>query len=126
MAMTEKGFEPVAKVTDVHDQVPLGVTRANGDRICLIRRGNQITAVHDICTHQEFSMSSGDILSDGTIQCAWHGARFDCATGQVKQTPATEPLPVYDVKVVDGQVLVGELRPRSEKGFEPCVAEVNP
>jgi nitrite reductase/ring-hydroxylating ferredoxin subunit len=126
MAMTERGLEAVALVTDIHDQVPLGVTRPNGDRICLIRRGNLITAVHDVCTHQEFSMSSGDILPDGTIQCAWHGARFDCATGEVKQTPATDPLPVYEVKVVDGQVLVGELRPRSGRGFEPSVAEVSP
>lgn len=124
MAMTQKGFESVARLADVHDQVPFGVTRANGERVCLIRRGHLITAVQDVCTHQEFAMSAGDILSDGTIQCAWHGARFDCATGEVRQVPATKPLPVYEVKVEDGQILIGGLRPRSRNGFEPCEAEV--
>lgn len=122
--MTQNGFELVARVSEVPDQATLAVTRASGERICLIRRGSRITAVHDICTHQEFSMSSGDVLSDGTIQCAWHGARFDCATGEVKQVPATEPLPIYEVAVEGDRILVGSLRPRSSNGFEPCVAEV--
>lgn len=121
--MTLDGFESLASVADVQERIPLGVTRSNGDRICLIRRGKLITAVQDICTHQEFAMSSGDVLSDGTIQCAWHGARFDCATGEVRQVPATEPLPVYEVRIEDDRILVGGLRPRTEKGFEPSVGE---
>ncbi len=122
--MTDERFEAVARVTDVPDKVPMGVTRSNGDRICLIRRGNHITAVQDICTHQEFAMSAGDILADGTIQCAWHGARFDCLTGEVRQVPATDPLPVYEVRIEDGSVLVGAVRSRSGTGFEPSMAEV--
>ncbi len=121
--MTLDGFEVVARVTDVPEHVPLGVTRSNGDRVCLIRRGKLITAVHDICTHQEFSMSAGDVLSDGTIQCAWHGARFDCATGAVKQSPATEPLPIYEVRIEGDRVLVGGLSQRSGNAFEPSVGE---
>ncbi len=52
-------------------------------------------------------MSLGDVLPDGTIQCAWHGARFDCATGEVKQGPALFPLPVFDVIVSGSSVHVG-------------------
>lgn len=122
--MTPEGFESVARVSQLADRSTLGVTRTNGDRICLIRLGNRLTAVDDVCTHQEFSMSAGDVLSDGTIQCAWHGARFDCATGEVKQLPATEPLPVYEVVVQGEEVLVGPRRPRSAKGFESCVVEI--
>jgi 3-phenylpropionate/trans-cinnamate dioxygenase ferredoxin subunit len=121
--VTQNAFEQVARVSEVPDQGTLGVSRENGERICLIRRGSQITAVQDICTHQEFSMSLGDVLSDGTIQCAWHGARFDCETGEVKQVPATEPLPVYEVVVDGDKILIGSVRPRAERGFEPCVAE---
>ena len=69
-------------------------------------------------------MSSGDVLSDGTIQCAWHGARFDCATGEVKQAPATRPLPVYEVVINGDDILVGGVRSRSGKGFEPSVGVI--
>ena len=36
--------------------------------------------------------------SDGTIECAWHGARFDRRTGDVRRHPATDPLAVFEVR----------------------------
>jgi hypothetical protein len=63
--------------------------------------------VSDICTHQHFSMSQGELLPDGTIECAWHGARFDCHTGEVRQVPAISPLPVFQVRLQGQSVLVG-------------------
>jgi 3-phenylpropionate/trans-cinnamate dioxygenase ferredoxin subunit len=86
--------------------------RSKGDAICLIRHNGQISAVSDICTHQHFSMSLGDLLTDGTLQCAWHGARYDCQTGEVKQVPATSPLPVFQVRLEGETVMVG---PRCER-----------
>lgn len=118
-----EGFEPVANVADIPDGGVMSAVRASGERVCLIRRGDRVTAVSDTCTHQDFAISLGDLLPDGTIQCAWHGARFDCETGAVLQVPATEPLPVYRVKVENGRVLVGDACPRSGAGFEPSVAE---
>jgi hypothetical protein len=61
-------------------------------------------------------MSLGDVLSDGTIQCAWHGARFDYASGEVRQGPATDVLPVFAVRIDDGMILVGPHCPRSGDG----------
>ena len=52
-------------------------------------------------------MCDGTLLEDGTIECAWHGARFDRLTGDVRRHPATEPLPVFEVTVSDGHVFVG-------------------
>ena len=108
--MPHDGFEKLASLTDIPDNGVLGVSRSNGQRICLIRSGGRISAVSDTCTHQEFEMSLGDVLPDGTIQCAWHGARFDCATGEVKQGPALFPLPVFEVRVEGDDVLVGGTR----------------
>jgi 3-phenylpropionate/trans-cinnamate dioxygenase ferredoxin subunit len=101
------GFEKLASVNDIPDKGVLGVSRSNGQRICLIRSGGRVSAVSDTCTHQEFEMSLGDVLPDGAIQCAWHGARFDCATGEVKQGPALFPLPVFEVRIEGDDVLVG-------------------
>ena len=61
-------------------------------------------------------MSLGDVLPDGTIQCAWHGARFDCATGAVRQGPATDPLPVFAVRIEEGAIFVGPPCPRIGDG----------
>ena len=99
-------FENVASVDQVPDEGTLGVVRSDGSRICLIKSQGRISAIADNCTHQDFEMNLGDVLPDGTIQCAWHGARFDCATGQVKQGPALRDLPVYEARVDGNRVLV--------------------
>ena len=114
--MDDSTFEVVASVEEVPDEGTFGVVRSTGESVCLIRHAGRITAVSDTCTHQEFAMSLGDVLPDGTIQCAWHGAKFDCASGAVRQGPATEPLPVYSVRIENGMVLVGPSCSRSGDG----------
>ena len=100
-------FELVAHVADVPEGELLRVERADGEAICLANLGGEILAVSDVCTHQDFPMSSGALRPDGTIECAWHGARFDCRTGAVRFPPADEPLPVFAVRVADGKIYVG-------------------
>jgi 3-phenylpropionate/trans-cinnamate dioxygenase ferredoxin component len=108
-------FENVAAFDEIPSEGVLAVVRSDGRRICLIKSQGRVSAVADNCTHQDFEMSLGDVLADGTIQCAWHGARFDCATGEVRQGPATRPLPVFEVKMDGDAVLVG---PRINPGGE--------
>ncbi len=105
-------FEPVASVTDLSEGTIVQRVRPSGDAVCLVRYKGEISALSDICTHQHFSMSVGDLLEDGTLQCAWHGAQYDCRTGEVKQVPATAPLPVFQVRLDGDTILVG---PRSER-----------
>ena len=69
-------FEPVATVSDLSEGTVLQRVRPSGDAVCLVRYNGEISALSDICTHQHFSMSLGDLLDDGTLQCAWHGARY--------------------------------------------------
>jgi 3-phenylpropionate/trans-cinnamate dioxygenase ferredoxin subunit len=111
-------FEPVAKIDEVPDGGTFGVVKSTGEPVCLIRHAGRITAVSDTCTHQEFAISLGDVLPDGTIQCAWHGARFDTASGAVRQGPATDPLPVFSVKIEGGMVFVGQPCRRDGDGHE--------
>ena len=103
------GFDRVARLGDLPAGTLLAVTRGS-ERICLFNQGGRIRAVHDLCTHQAFPMSEGTLEADGTIECAWHGARFDCATGEVRQGPAAEPLTMYEVRVEGDDILVGPRR----------------
>ncbi|MBX6330852.1 MAG: non-heme iron oxygenase ferredoxin subunit [Gemmatimonadaceae bacterium] len=100
-------FELVARLADVPEGGLLGVVKQDGDRVCLVNLGGTIYAVSNTCTHQEFPMSDGVLLPDGCLECAWHGAMFDCRTGAVKRFPATEPLPVYEVMVEGEDIYVG-------------------
>ncbi|HEY4733453.1 MAG: Rieske (2Fe-2S) protein [Gemmatimonadaceae bacterium] len=117
-------FEVVAAASEIAEGTVLQRVRSSGDAVCLVRHNGEISALSDICTHQHFSMSLGDLIGDGTLQCAWHGARYDCRTGEVKQVPATSPLPVFQVRLEDGQILVGPRCKRVGAQYEPSTVRV--
>lgn len=99
-------FADVASVADVPVGELLGVTMPDGAAVCLYNLQGEIGAVSGVCTHAEFAMSAGTLHADGTIECVWHGAQFDCRTGAVRRQPATEALPVFDVRVEGDRVFV--------------------
>ena len=100
-------FEDVAAVADLPEGEMLGVTLANGQPVCVLNHKGEISAVGNLCTHAMFHMSDGVLHPDGSLECIWHGARYDCRTGAVRRHPAEWPLPVYDVRIEEGRVLVG-------------------
>ena len=117
-------FEPVASLSELSEGTVLQRVRASGDAICLVRHKDEISALSDICTHQHFSMSLGDLLDDGTLQCAWHGTRYDCRTGEVKQIPATSPLPVFQLRLEGDTILVGPRCERINGKYQPSTVRV--
>jgi 3-phenylpropionate/trans-cinnamate dioxygenase ferredoxin component len=118
------GFETVASVSEVAEGAVVQRVRSGGDAVCLVRFNGEISALSDICTHQHFSMSLGEVLLDGTLQCAWHGARYDCRTGEVKQDPATSPLPVFQVRLEGDKILVGPRCKRIDGRYETSTVRV--
>jgi 3-phenylpropionate/trans-cinnamate dioxygenase ferredoxin component len=120
----ESAFEAVASLAELAEGTVLQRVRATGDAVCLVRQNGEISALSDICTHQHFSMSQGDLLEDGTLQCAWHGARYDCRTGEVRQVPATSPLPVFQVRLDGDSILVGPRCQRIDGRYEKSTVRV--
>lgn len=102
-------YVDVAGVSDVADGKLVGARLPDGTRVCLYNQRGTIGAVAGICTHAEYPMELGRLHADGTIECGWHGARFDCRTGAVRRPPALDPLPVFEVRIENGRVLVGPL-----------------
>lgn len=99
-------YEDVAALEDLAEGAMLGVTLRDGRPVCVFNHREEIGAVGNLCTHAEFLISDGVLHADGTLECIWHGARFDCRTGAVRRHPAEEPLPVFPVRVEAGRVLV--------------------
>ena len=92
------------------DQFPEGKAHrveAGGHVIALVRIGDDVYALGDRCSHQDISLSEGDVLADDKqLECWKHGSGFDLETGEPTSLPATRPVPVYEVRVVDGTVEV--------------------
>ena len=62
-------------------------------------------AIRDVCTHDDGPLAEG-YVDDCEIECPRHGARFDLRDGSVTAPPAMIPIPVYPVRVQDGEVQV--------------------
>ena len=89
---------------DVPADGALGV-EIDGEPVCIIRTGGEVFALRDVCSHAEVPLSEGEIY-DHTIECWLHGSCFDVRTGVPTGPPATVPVPVYPVKIEDGDVYV--------------------
>jgi len=96
------------KVADLDDIPVPGTLRVEleGEPVCVVRLSEDVVkAVHDTCSHQEWSLSEGWV-EDNTIECALHGSAFDLDTGEPTSLPAIKPIPVFACKVADGAVYV--------------------
>lgn len=73
--------------------------------IVVARIDGTLYGFSDICTHQGCNLHPSDI--DGTeIECECHGSVFDVTTGEVVSPPARNPLPVYPVRELDGDLQI--------------------
>ena len=79
----------------------------DGHRICLVRIGDDFYAIGDECSHEDYSLSDGEVFPDEReIECWKHGSTFSLETGDPQSLPAVKPVPVYDVSIEDGAVVV--------------------
>lgn len=107
------------QLADLEPGIPASFALADGQRVCLVRVGDQVYALEDQCSHQAMPLSAGYVVPPNespagpgpVIECAWHGARFLCATGEPLRGPATDAVATYEVRVEGGRVIVGPRRP---------------
>ena len=99
-------IERVGPLADLPEGQPLRVEI--GDRaVSVVRIGDDVYAIGDRCSHQDVSLAEGDVDCDErTLECWKHGSAFSLETGEPTSLPATKPVPVYEVRVVDGQIEV--------------------
>jgi 3-phenylpropionate/trans-cinnamate dioxygenase ferredoxin component len=79
-----------------------------GDRaVAVVRIGDDVYALGDVCSHQDISLSEGEVDGDEkVIECWKRGSALSLETGEPESLPATKPVPVYEARVVDGQIEV--------------------
>jgi 3-phenylpropionate/trans-cinnamate dioxygenase ferredoxin subunit len=98
------GFVRACALSDIPDSGILSV-ELNHDEIAIVRTEGEVFAIRDWCSHAAVPLSEGEV--DGcTIECWLHNSRFDLRTGKPTGLPATQPVPVYPVQIIDGDIFV--------------------
>src|SRR5215207_8570928 len=100
-------FYTVAKVEEIAPgEMKYVEVGPDEEPICLINLEGEFYALNDCCTHEEASLSDGEIIGD-EIECPLHGGAYEIRTGQPAAFPVVVPATMYDVKVEDGTILIG-------------------
>ena len=80
----------------VVDDVPIAV---------VLDSNGEVHAIGDTCSHGQISLAEGFVEGD-TLECWAHGSAFSLRTGIPQNLPAYEPVPVYQVDILDGDVYI--------------------
>lgn len=92
------------------DEVEPGTAKRidiDGLQIALVRIGDDFYAVGDTCSHEDYSLSEGEVWEEEVeIECPRHGSTFDLRSGTPCSLPATQPVPVYQLEVTADEVAV--------------------
>jgi nitrite reductase/ring-hydroxylating ferredoxin subunit/uncharacterized membrane protein len=101
-------FVPVLAESDLPEN-QLKKVEVKGVPVLLVRRGGEIHALAETCSHLGGPLSNGKLDGD-IVQCPWHGSRFSIKDGSVVDGPATFPQPCFETRVNNGQIEVRAMR----------------
>ena len=105
----------VAKLSELAEATPMRVD-VDGVPVCLVRMGASVKAVHDTCSHQQWSLADGMVWDNG-IECSLHGSTFDLDTGKPSSLPAMQPVPTFDVELDGDDVRLDVAAPTNDAPF---------
>src|SRR5574340_639095 len=93
----------------------------NGAAVLLARRGNELFAIDNACTHYGAPLNEGLLVGD-TVRCPWHHACFSLRSGEALRAPALNPVSCWRVEQRDGTVYVRDKLPKAGPRALPAAA----
>jgi len=94
----------VGRVEDVPEGRGAAVELAGGRELALYNVGGHFYAVENFCPHRGAPLADGNLCGH-TVECDWHGWRFDLRTGACLNH-AAEAVETYEVVVEDGWIKI--------------------
>ena len=76
-----------------------------GTDVFFCRRGGDVFALADRCSHRGGPLHKGQLGVDGVV-CPWHFSTFGLDDGAIVRGPATAPQPAYEVRSREGWIEV--------------------
>jgi nitrite reductase/ring-hydroxylating ferredoxin subunit/DMSO/TMAO reductase YedYZ heme-binding membrane subunit len=99
----DDGFIDVCAVADIPEN-RARIVLLTGERVAVFKYDRKISAVSNVCQHQNGPLGEGKILH-GCITCPWHGYQYLPETG-ASPPPFVEKIPTFNVQVKNGRVMV--------------------
>ena len=103
-ARAVEGWLDAGPVTALAEDHGLVLSPPNAERIAIFRHGGRLSAVSNLCAHQNGPLGEGRVV-DGCITCPWHGFQYRLEDG-CAPPPYTEKLSTFRVKIAQGHVWV--------------------
>ena len=97
-------YVKVCETSDLSPGSMRGVD-VSGKRLMIVNVNGRLYALDRTCTHEDADLSTG-FLVGSTITCPLHLSRFDAASGEVQNPPATASLKTYELKIEGTSVYV--------------------
>lgn len=114
------GFVDVCAVDEIPENRAY-IACLSGERVAIFRYAGKISAVSNVCQHQNGPLGEGRII-DGCITCPWHGYQYRPDDG-ASPPPFVERVPTFDVRVAAGRVLVDPRPHPAGTRVEPALIE---
>jgi methionine sulfoxide reductase heme-binding subunit len=118
--LSDDGFIDVCAVADIPEN-RARIAFLSGERVAVFKSDGKISAVSNVCQHQNGPLGEGKIVS-GCITCPWHGYQYLSETGS-SPPPFIEKVPTFNVRVKNGRVLVHPMPNPAGTRAEPALIE---
>jgi NADPH-dependent 2,4-dienoyl-CoA reductase/sulfur reductase-like enzyme/nitrite reductase/ring-hydroxylating ferredoxin subunit len=94
----------VAKIDELAEG-QIKQVQAGDHEVLLVKLDGEIHALAATCPHHGAPLENG-LLHEGQLICPWHMTTYDARNGKLRQPPAMDALPQFDVSVEGGEVRV--------------------
>src|SRR5262249_9195794 len=98
-----EGFVDACAVADIPEN-RARIVCLSGERLAIFKYDGKISAVSNVCQHQNGPLGEGKIVS-GCITCPWHGYKHARDPG-APPPPSVEKVPTFNGRVKNGRVFV--------------------
>jgi len=99
-------WKKIANTSDLKEGIP-HVVEFDEEEILLFKKNEEIHACGNKCTHYGGPLNEG-YWNGHEVTCPWHFAHFDVREGKKVEPPALDDIPVFQVKVEDGDIFLGK------------------
>lgn len=98
------GYVLVGNIADIPDK-RAKVIHVDNESIAIFKYSGKLSAVSNVCKHQNGPLGEGRITDDGCITCPWHGYQYRPEDG-CSPPPFPEKISTYQLMKKDNQVWV--------------------